>query len=224
MITRIQRGQRGSINILLIPFILIVLFFIGAVVFAYSAYSKGQDYKTNFNQKAAVLVGQAVKVEDTKKDTQFAEDAKQPLKTYAGPDTFGSIKLSYPKTWSGYVDDTTNGSAAVDGYFSPGVVPALQGQASVFALRVQVLNQSYSSVMQTYTNLLTAKKVTVAPYSLPKVSSVVGSRVDGEISTNKQGSLVVLPLRDKTLKIWTEATQFKSDLDTSILPNFTFSP
>jgi len=97
-------------------------------------------------------------------------------------------------------------------------------QTSVFSLRVQVVNQSYSSVLNQYSSQVTSKKVTVTPYSLKLVPSIIGSRVVGEITTNKQGVMIVLPLRDKTLKIWTESTQYEGDLDNIILPNFSFSP
>ena len=102
----IKLREHGSINILLIPLILLALFFIGAVGFGYWAYGQRQDYKDHSDQKANIAVDAAVKAEDIKKDAQFAEDAKKPLKTYQGPEAFGGIQLSYPKTWSGYVNDT----------------------------------------------------------------------------------------------------------------------
>jgi len=171
-----------------------------------------------------VAVDKAVQAEDIKKDATFAQDEKNPLKTYSGPAAFGGIQLNYPKTWSGYVNENSNGASNVDGYFSPGVVPDLLGLNSVFALRVQVLNQGYNTVLQNFSSFVSAKTVTATPYTLPKVPSVVGTRLDGEVALNKQGSMIVLPLRDKTLKIWTEATQFVPDLNNNILPNLSFSP
>lgn len=217
-------NEAGAINVLLIPLILLVLFFVGAVGFGYWAFSGRQDYKNNVAQKVTAVTATAVQAEDAKKNAQFAEDYKQPLKVYDGPAAFGSVQLSYPKTWSGYVDETPNGSTDIDGYFYPGVVPDTQAQTSAFALRVQVVNQSYSAVMQDLANYVTAKKLTATPYHLPKVSSVIGVRLDGEVIPNKQGSMIVLPLRDKTLKIWTEASQFETDFNNNILPNFSFSP
>lgn len=220
----IKLRDNGSINILLIPFILIILFFIGAVAFGFWAFGSRQDFKNNSDQKSAAASAIAVKAEDAKKDAQFLQDDKKPFKTYQGPATYGGVQLSYPKTWSGYVNDTNNGVTAIDAYFSPGVVPSLAAPASVYALRVQVLSQSYSATLQTFANLVTAKKVTVTPYSLPQVPGQIGERIDGGILTDKQGSMVILPMRDKTLKIWTEGTQYRPDFDTNILPNFTFSP
>ncbi len=216
--------ERGAINVLLIPLILLVLFFIGAGAFGFWAFGSRQDYKNNTDQKISEAVTKAVQAEDTKKTTQFAQDEKKPLKAYTGPAAYGGVQLSYPKTWSGYVNEDPNGTIDVDGYFHPGVVPDLQAQNSAYALRVQVLNESYSSVLQDFSSYIEGKTVTATPYKLPKVTSVVGTRLDGEIIQNKQGSMIVLPLRDKTLKIWTEASQFVPDLNNNILPNFSFSP
>lgn len=224
-ISDMKRGnQEGSINMLLIPLIAVVLLLLGAAYFGYWAYSSRQDYKDHSDQKSAAAVTAALKTEDAKKDAQFAQEEKDPLKTYNGPAAYGSLIVRYPKTWSGYVNEDSNGQTNVDGYFYPGVVPDTQSQTSNFALRVQVVSQSYSSVLQTFGTYITAKKLTSTPYSLPKVPSVVGVRLDGQIGLNKQGSMIVLPLRSETLKIWTESSQFMDDFNNNILPNLRFSP
>jgi len=46
----------------------------------------------------------------------------------------------------------------------------------------------------------------------------------GQIINGKKGSMVMFPLRDKTLKVWTEADQFVGDFNNSVLPNLTFVP
>ena len=217
-------NQNGAINILLIPVILLSLFFLGALGFGYWAFNQRQTYKDHADELVNSAVDDAVKTEDTKKDAQFAQDEKNPLKSYEGPEAYGDVKLSYPKTWSAYVDDNSNGSTDVTGYFNPAVVPSLTNDTSVYALRFQVINTSYSDIMRQFSSQVQAKQVTITPYSLPKVTSVIGSRVDGSITTTKKGSMVVLPLRDKTLEIWTESTAFTSDFNTIILPNVTFSP
>lgn len=219
-----RTGESGSINILLIPVILLSLLFIGAAVFGYWAFSGRQDYKNNVDQKIASANQAAVAAEDTKKDAQFAQDEKQPLKVYTGPSAYGGLKLSFPKTWSGYVNEDQTGDTDVDGYFYPDVVPNIMNPNNSFALRVQIANQSYSSVLQQFSNMVSAKKVTVTPYSFPQVSSVIGSRLDGEVVQNKQGSMVIMPLRDKTLTVWTESSDFLADFNNNILPNLTFQP
>lgn len=218
------KNQSGAINILLISLILLALFFIGAIVFAVWAYQGRQDYKNNVDQKIVAAVAVAKQEQGIVKDKEFAEKEKSPLKTYTGPGAYGSVSIQYPKIWSGYVSDDTNNDPYIEGYFFPGVVPTISNDKAVFALRVQVVQQSYSDVLSNFQSQVDEGKVKVSPYNLPKVPGVVGSRVEGEVESGKTGSMVLLPMRDKTLKIWTNAVQYRRDLDTYILPNVTFSP
>lgn len=221
-----KRSEQGSINVLLVPFVLVSLLFIAAGAFAVWAYQSRQDYKNNSDHKVAVAVAAAKQQEDAAKDKVFGEAEKQPLKTYRGPEAYGSLVVSYPKTWSSYVDESGRNNVAVDGYFYPGTVPAIGVDSSSFALRLQIVPQSYSTVVSGLSNLgsQTRPKPKITPYSAPKVPSVIGVRVDGTISQTKTGSMIVLPLRDKTLELWTEAPLFLNDFNNNILPNFSFSP
>lgn len=180
-----------------------------------------QDYKNNVDQKIVA----ATKISDAKlsaqKDLEFAEKEKYPLKSYEGPSAFGSLKVLYPKTWNAYVDETPRGSVPVDGYFMPVFVPGVGDNAS-YALRVEVVNSSYSNAISQFSANIKAGKTTATPFIPPKVTSVTGTRFDGLLPNNKVGSMVVLPLRDKAIRIWTEVPEFASDYNTIILPNFTF--
>jgi multidrug efflux pump subunit AcrA (membrane-fusion protein) len=220
----IKHNQDGAVNGVLISLIMAVLLLIAALGFGGWAYSSRQDYKDHSDQKAAAAAETAKQAESIAKDKQFAEDSKNPLKTYNGPSAYGSLVVNYPKTWSGYVDDSGTGQAQVDGYFNPGVVPPLSGQTSVFALRVQVLNQQYSQVLQSFAGQQQAGKLKVSAYALPKLPNVVGVRVTGQLNNNKNVDMVVLPLRAQTIQISTEGGQFGNDFNTYILPNFSFSP
>lgn len=217
-------NQKGSLNALLIPLIAVSLLLVAAGGFAFWAFSGRQDYKNNVDTKVTAAVTAAVQKEDAKKDAQFAEKEKNPFKTYSGPSAFGSLQVMFPKTWSAYVNENPNGGSSVDGYFNPGFVPDLQAQSSAFALRIRVVNLSYSAVMQQFSPLIAGKTATASPYALPKVPSVIGTRLDGQLVPNKQESMVVLPLRANTLEIWTESPQFVPDLNNNILPNLSFSP
>ena len=220
----IKHNQDGAISGLLIMFILALLLLMGAIGFGAWAFTSRQDYKANVNTKISAAVTKANTLEDTIKDKQFAEDAKKPLKTYHGPEAYGSLIVNFPKTWSGYVDDSGKGSAQVDGFFAPGVVPSITDQASVFALRIQVVNQSYAQTLQAFTGQQQDGKLAISAYALPKLPKVVGVEVVGEISDQTQVTMVVLPLRSQTLEVWTEGNQYLSDFNNNILPNFRFSP
>jgi hypothetical protein len=217
-------NQRGAINILLIPLVLTVLLLCGAIAFAVWAYNGRQDYKNNVDAKIQTAVTVAHQKLSTQKDKEFAEQEKSPLRAYKGPGAYGSLVIEYPKTWSAYVADTSGTDPYVDGYFFPSVVPDVTKDQQAFALRVQVTSESYSDILSNYQSQIQEGKVRVAAYKAPKVEGIVGSRLDGEVEQDKDGVMILLPLRDKTLKLWTNSPQYVHDLETYILPNFSFSP
>ena len=215
--------EQGSSTALVVSLILVSVLFIGAAGFGTWAFMSRQDYKNNVASKVSTAVQANTKTVQAKDAADYAEAAKQPLKTYIGPETYGSVHISYPKTWSAYVA-TDSSSLPLDMYAQPDVVPSITAQTSAFALRVQVTQTSYSQTVSQYQALQKAGAVTVTPYTLPKNSTIVGVRVDGQLTPTKQGSLIILPLRDKSLKVWTESSQYLSDFNNIILPNASFSP
>lgn len=224
----VKHNQNGAINGLVISLVFAVLLLIGVAVFGGWAFNSRQDYKNNVDAKISVAVTVAKQKEDAIEAAQFAQEAKKPLRIYEGPSAYGSLMVSFPKTWSSYVDDTGTGSLLVDGYFAPGTVPSATDPNSVFALRVQVLSQPYAVTLQPLTSLQQSGKLTVNAYALPKFPKIVGVEVVGQLN-NQQSSqstvtMVILPLRSNTLEIWTEGSQYLSDFNNNILPNFSFSP
>ncbi len=224
----IRRGnklnQKGGINALLIPLILMVLILLGVGGFAFWSYSEMQTYKYKTDEIVAVKVGIAVKDAETKKDNDFAEKEKDPLKSYQGPEQFGRITIKFPKTWSGYVDDSGKGSSPIDGYFQPMVVPNIQS-GSNYALRLQLVDRNFASESKNFDSQVKAGKVTAAMYSNKNIPGVVGMRLEGEIAGGlKKGIMILMPQRDKTVKLWTESDQYYKDFNDLVLPNFTFTP
>lgn len=224
-------GQKGELNVLVIPLVLVCILLIVALVWAFSIYKKEQNYKNNTDAIAAEQAKKAQAAQAQTDQNTYNEKEKQPLRTYIGPSDFGSLKIEYPKTWSVYVDTTGNSNnAAVDGYGYPGVVPNTGSQgntgATAYALRFQVLNETYDQVLQNIQsqNQGSQNQVTITPYQPKNVKGVIGVRVDGAIEQNIQGSMVILPLRTTTLEIYTEAQQFVPDFNNYILPNFSFVP
>lgn len=220
----IKLNQYGGFNVLLFPLLLSILLLIAAIGFGTWAYNGRSTYKNNVDGQIATAVSAAKQQQMSTDQAQFAVEQKSPLSTYVGPEAYGSLVVKYPKTWSGYVDDTGNGAALVDGYFSPGTVPSISAASSVFALRVQVQNQSYSSVTQNIVGEETDGVLTSKPYALPKVPQDVGLEVTGQLNNGEEGTEVILPLRSNTLVIWTQGTNYLSDFNTYVLPNFSFAP
>lgn len=220
------RKQAGDIDVLLIPLILLIVLFLGAGGFGYWAYSERQDYKLNSDKKVAAAVIVAQKEEGIKKDKAFAEEEKKPLEPFDGPSAYGTIHVEYPKTWSVYVNSATSKPQPLDVFFNPGEVPSVSDQTSVYGLRVKVVQQQYAQVINSYANYVKTKQVTVTPYSLPQVPDVVGVRLDGLIIPSKKntGAMIIMPLRDKTIQIWTDNAQLVGDFNNIILPGLKFVP
>lgn len=217
--------KRGAINAFLPALIVMVIFFFVATGIATWAVMGRSHYKNDTDQIVAAAV---IKAEDkTKKAAAdlYAEEIKKPYDTFIGQAEYGNITVKYPKTWSSYViENKTTGGSPMSGYFHPGFVPSVTSQDNSFALRVELVRTPYDSVLTSFRAALQQGKVKVEPYTLPKVPNTIGSRIDGQLTNTKQGTMIVLPLRDMTLKIWTESNDFKADLETHVLPNLSFQP
>lgn len=220
-----QTKSDGKVGIgALIALVVLSLCLVGSAAFGVWAFGQRQDYKNNVEKKVATAVAANTKEVQAADAKTYAEQAQYPLKSYTGAEAYGSVTLSYPKTWSAYDGSGTNSSAPVDFYAHPDVVPPLSADTSNFALRMQVVSQQYDTVAKQYANQIKQGKVTASAYALPNNKTVTGLRLDGQITTDKKGSLILLPLRDKTLKIWTESTTYADQFDKIILANAHFTP
>ncbi len=213
------QNERGAINPLLIPLTFASIFFAAALGFGVWAYSERQNYKNNSDQLSEKAVTIAVERANTAKDNDFLEKEKQPFRTYQGNDSLGSFSVQYPKTWSVYSNDTIGQASVI---FHPHFVPA--NNKIAYALRVEVIVRPYDQVATSFANDVKSSKLKAVPYALPKVPTAIGLRLDGELKDKKRGTIVILPLRDKTIQITSESESFAGDLNNTILPNLTFIP
>jgi hypothetical protein len=197
---------------------------IGLLIFGLSSFAKMNKYKNNVDSIVASAVSAATQAQKASDDTNYQTLAKSPNKTYSAPAAAGSLKLLYPKTWSAYIVESETAANPVDGYFYPNFVPDITNSNNAFSLRIQVMNSSYATIIDQYTSQVAGGKITIAPYSLKNVPSVTGSMITGEIEPTKTGTMVLLPLRDKTIKVWTENSNALVDLNSTILPNLSFTP
>lgn len=225
-----HKSQNGSVvTALVIAVLVLALVAVGA--FAFWAFASRQDYKDNADQKADQAVAVAVKDQQIKLQQQFDEQAKLPNKTFHGSSTYGSITFNYPKTWSAYVDETDS-SEPLNGYFYPDQVPGVSG-STAYALRVELVDNAYDQVLQELDTTDAQGKLSAVAYAPPKMKKTAnvqpGTLFTGALGQNQDGSVIngrelVIKVRDKTLKIYTESNNFLKDFDRTILPSLTFSP
>lgn len=216
---KIKSDQTGAINVLLVPLIIAVLCFFAALGFGLWAYAERTDYKNNSDKKSDAAVAVAAQKVATEKDNEYLEREKFPLDIYKSSAELGSLEVSYPKTWSAYVSTDESDPAFI---FGPKFVPA--GEETSQALRITIESTSYNEAISGFDGQIQDGKLRAAAYSLPKVPKIVGLKFDGELEEGKTASMVVLPLRDKTLKISSELPDRFNDFNNIILPNLVFSP
>jgi hypothetical protein len=92
-------------------------------------------------------------------------------------------------------------------------------------LRLQISDGSYQTAVDQYQNQIKQGTLTAVPYTATLVEGAsVGVRLTGQLTPTKQGAMVIVPLRDKVLKIWTETEAGIADFDNYVIANLTFSP
>jgi hypothetical protein len=214
--------KRGGLKLLPVTAILAVLF-IFTLIFGFWAFGQMQDYKNNSDKKAAAAVKVAETSQEEKLVAEFAEKEKSPYKTYQSSSDFGSVKIVYPKLWGAFVDENAQSNSPVNGYFHPNFVPRTSGELPI-ALRVQVSSTTYNDSLREYQGNVADGNIKASPIKAENVKGVTGMRFDGKVTPLYSGSVVVFPLRDKTLKIWTEIPGNVPDLNNIVLKNLTFVP
>lgn len=211
--------QKGAINLLIIPIIVLSLAVIGSGAFAYWSYGKYQDFKKNTDQKIAVAVADERLKEQQRLEADFAEREKQPLRKFTGPGNFGSLSVMIPRTWNVYVDkDGSDGE--FQAYFNPNVVwPTVD--TTLDALHISITNEAYEEVLDNYESLLREGLLKATPV---KMKAGDGMRLDGFFEDYMEGSKIVFRLRDKTVQLTAESKEYVDDFDNTILPNMTYIP
>lgn len=210
----LKLNYKGLINPLLIPLILSVLVIIGLGFSTYVYYQNYIDNRDNVDKKIATAVEQAEEVQRAELNKEFSEREKLPNKSYTSPSIYGSVKLTFPKTWSRYVDDS---GTILDFYAHPNVVPS---SGVNYALRMNISSKKFATELRSYDSQV--KKGDLKASSIT-VSGTTGTRLDGLLKKEQSGIMVIFPLRDKTLKVWTENTDYFSDFE-AVLKHLSFVP
>lgn len=206
--------------------ILLVILLVASLAFGGWAYSQMQSYKNDSDKKVAAAV--AVQKQTLTKAAQDNFD-KANTKQFIGSPTYGSITFNYPKTWSAYVD-TSNTSEPINAYLHPDQVPGINSKTA-YALRVELVSSDYSQVTQQFSSGIQQGTVTAKAYLPPKLSGVTnvqpGTLFSGQTNpsdSTQRGTLLAIKVRDKTLEISTQSTDYLNDFNNVILSSLSFAP
>lgn len=214
---RAPKQHHGS----LVLAVFMTIAFVCALIFGIWAFSGMQENKSNLDAKIDAASEVAVKEAEEAKEVEFAERDKDPFRSYTGPATYGSLSFGYPKTWSVYLEEKESGTI-LDFYGHPFVIRGL-GSDNSFAMRAQIVSSDFDNEADKFQKKAEKGTVAISAFRLEQVPSALGIRVTGEIEKDKQGIAVLLPIRDKTIKLWTESTEYTSDFD-KVIQTTTFNP
>lgn len=175
------------------------------------------DQKNNVDSKIAAGVEQGKKEQQEKDQKVFDEKEKDPLKEFIGPVDLGRVNFKYPKTWSMYVENNGASGNSYQSYLHPEAVSGVQG--SKYALRVSIVSQNYTQVLDQYAGLVKQGKLRSSTIT---TSGYDGTLLEGNFSSTLQGSAVIFKIRDKTLILRTDSPTFQPDFKDKIIKTLTF--
>lgn len=209
-----RNNQQGAVSGSLIAIILISLaslLLAGLSVYLFLQYN---EQKTNVDGKIALAEADARRQQQEVDDSKFAEREKEPNREFVGPDDYGRLTFSYPKTWSVYVEkDVSKAGGTYQAYLNPVVVPPVGSSGQQFALRVEIENDDFNDVVASYDSKVKSGDL---KSSATSSNGVNGTRLDGSFDDNRRGAVVIYKLRDKTISVFTDANTFKPDFENII--------
>lgn len=179
-----------------------------ATALAVWAYMAFNEQKTDVDGKVKVAVAEAKKEQSEADYKKFQEDYKNPRLEFVGPAEYGRVSFMYPRTWSVYVGQDGSDRKDYKAYLHPVSVPSITNQASRFAFRVEILNQDFDKVLEGYQQQLKKGELTS---STPEFNGNASTRLDGAFTKELRGSVVLMRVRDKTIRFSTDADTFKPD-------------
>lgn len=207
---RTQVVEQRGMNISAVMAIVFGVLAIGLTALSAWLYIQYDEKRTNVDGKISAAVAEAKREQSRIDQENFLEKEKQPNRQFVGPDDYGRLTFSYPKTWSVYVANDASRGGVYKAYLNPREVPPVTGSSQRFALRVVIEDRDYDQVNASYKSRVTTGKL---KSSIVTIGEISGTRYDGEFSKDIRGAVALFKVRDKTVSIFTDADTFKKDFD-----------
>ncbi len=169
------------------------------------------EQKADVDGKISLAVAAGVKKQAEEDEAKFQESYKNPRIEFVGPSEYGRLSFMYPKTWSVYVEKDGTDRGDYKAYLHPVSVPSISGKDSRYALRVEILNKNFDDTLKQYESQL--KKGELKSSNV-EYNGNAATRLDGAFSKELRGAVVLMKVRDKTIRLSTDADSFKPDFDT----------
>lgn len=201
-----QRGAVSGSTVVISILALLLVAMGGLAVWSYMNY---YEANTDLEGKLTVARAEAAKQQAEEDELKFREFEKEPNRQFVGPDDYGRVSFDYPKNWSVYVARDASKGGAYQAYLNPVLVPAIK-ESERYALRVLIEDKDYESAVDRYRGQVSSGRLKSSAIS---VNGVNGTRLDGNITSDIRGSIVLFKIRDKVLTVRTDAETFKGDFD-----------
>lgn len=205
--------HKGEVNGWMISTIGLIVLVLGAGSLAIWALLNYQDQKSNVDSRVDAAVAEARRDQSEIEQEKFLEEEKNPRREFAGPDDYGRLSFTYPKTWSVYVNEDPVAAGRGRDYTAflhPITVPPTGIRDQQFAIRVSILAEGYDAHLKTYERLIEDGQLRSTSVNVNGEESV---RLDGNFSETIRGSAVVFKIRDRTAVIRTDADTFRHDFN-----------
>ena len=202
--------QKGYVNSWMIMAIGAFVLFLIAGGFAIWSFMEYSQTKNGVDARVQVETAKA-KAEQAEIDQKkFSEEAKNPRIEFVGPSEYGRVSFMYPKTWSVYIDRDGSDRGDYVAYLHPKEVPSIHNKDSRFAMRLEIINKDFNTVLKNYEQKV--KKGELSSSSV-EFNGIAATRVDGALSKELRGTVVLMKVNDKTIRFSTDADTFKPDFE-----------
>ena len=206
-----DKKERGSVNGWMVGTIGCLILFLIAGSLAIWAYMQYSHEKSNVDSKVAIEVAKGKSEQAESDQKKFSEEAKNPRIEFVGPSEYGRVSFMYPRTWSVYIENDGSNRGDYKAYLNPVAVPSASNKASRFALRLEIINKNLDTVLNDYQSRLKKGELTSSSTEFTGISA---TRIDGTFEKELRGSVVLMKVRDKTIRFSTDADTFKPDFQT----------
>ena len=211
---RITTSNKGAVDGWMVSTIGLIILVLASGSLAIWALMNYQEAQTNVDGKIGEAVALAKKEQAEEDEVKFAEREKEPRREFIGPDDYGRLSFTYPKTWSVYIEKDARRGGSYEAYLHPIQVPSLEDkETQQVALRLQILDQDYTEHLRQYEDRLKKGDLRSENFS---VNGENGIRLDGNFTEKIRGAAVIFKIRDKTVVLRTDADSLKPDFDTLI--------
>jgi hypothetical protein len=220
-----MKYKSGEVSIFMVLMIVFIVLFVAAGSVAVWSYLNYVEKRDNVDTIVAYEVAVARREQADELEADFIEREKQPNLVFSGPEEYGSLNFSYPRTWSVYEASTdASRNPGYQAFLHPIVVPSITDNQSRFALRVTISGSNIDTMMRNYSRGISDGTITsIALSSIGQQANVTGIRLDGAITRDIIGSLIMFGVRDRTIILQTDADAFRADFD-AIISTITFVP